>query len=158
MVMVEIPNLPHCVILLLLQTIQQLYEPLLLQWYSKHLVCAHCTCTDSNNQTMIPKLTKQHAQHHVISHNEMILCEIEKHVVRDRHPGVTVLGTFTLSYKTTPHGLQFFGDVKILIVLEAPVALFPQPTFAEQSYNQMQKGERDVLTKKKNHPGFSSSN
>ena len=45
--------------------------------------------------------------------------------------GATVLGTFTLSYETTPHGLQFFGDVKILIVLEAPVALFPQPTFAE---------------------------
>jgi hypothetical protein len=72
--------------------------------------------------------------------------------------GATVLGTFTLSYKTTPHGLHFFGDVKTLIVLEAPVALFPQPTFAEQSYNQMREGEREVLTKKKNHPGFGSSN
>ena len=64
------------------------------------------------------------------------------------YPQGAVLGTFTLSYETTPHGLQFFGDVKTLIVLEAPVVLFPQPTFAEQSYNQMQKGERDVLTKR----------
>ena len=73
--MVEIPTLPHHVILLLLQTIQQLCEPLLPQWYPKHLACAHCTCTDSNDQTVIPKLAKQHVQHCIISYDKMIPCK-----------------------------------------------------------------------------------
>jgi hypothetical protein len=51
---------------------------------------------------------------------------------------VTVLGLFILSCEIINNGLQFFGEIKELIALAAPVALFPQPTYYELQYKQQQ--------------------
>ncbi|KAH9961193.1 hypothetical protein BGW80DRAFT_1255934 [Lactifluus volemus] len=48
--------------------------------------------------------------------------------------GTTVLGSFILSCEITDNGLQFFGEIKELIALAVPVALFPQPTYYELQY------------------------
>jgi hypothetical protein len=55
--------------------------------------------------------------------------------------GETVPGSYTLSCDVTRDGLWFFGDVKTLVALAAPVSLFPQPMFTERSYKREEECE-----------------